>query len=833
MGHNWQTVKSRAMPSFWQAPLVPAALALTAGIVADRYLDLPSFWTLAGALAGLAAWALAWTSRQVNLALVYLLASLAALGAVYHHGYREWFAADDVSCFAKDEPRPVVLRGVLDEEPALSPALPHDPLRTLDRRIITRTVLRVTAIRQRVGWTPASGRAALIVAGALHQVHVGDEVEIVGRLLRPRRPSNPGEADYASFLRDQRICAQVWVREQEESVRLLAEGSPLSPAGWLAAVRGWAHRALEELLPPEQHGLAMALLLGENHMLQSSEWEKYQRSGVIHVLAISGQHLSILAAFLWPLLRLVRLSRRKAACLLAVFLLSYALLTGGRPPIMRAAVMVLALCGGILLGRPTQLPNLFALAWIVVVLLNPTDVGDAGCQLSFLSVAILFWGLPKGGNEADSLTQLKDQFRPAWQRGLRHLLGRGAAAYGVTLAICLAVAPLVAFRYHLVSLLGLLLGPPVVLLAALALLAGFAVLGLALVCWPLAQAVALLLRLGLAGCDGFVQFGVRVPGAYWYVPNLPQWWVWLFYLSLLAGLTVPALRQRWRQVGLVLLVWLCVGLFALAGRTYDPVELRCTFLAVGHGGCTVLETPDGRVLLYDVGSLAGPDVARRYVAPYLWQRGIRRIDEVFLSHADLDHFNGLVDLLDRFAIGQVSLTPTFAERQTEGAQLTLAILRRHGVPTRMVKSGDHLWAGDVILDVLHPPPGRLGENENARSLVLLVRHAGHSFLLTGDLDGAGRQRVLTLPRLAVDVLQAPHHGSRTANTEELAKWARPQVVISCQGPPLWPARGPDPYAAIHARVLSTWHHGAVTLRSSSAGLMVEAFRTGEHWRLGP
>src|SRR5262249_45043581 len=152
-------------------------------------------------------------------------------------------------------------------------------------------------------------------------------------------------------------------------------------------------------------------------------------------------------------------------------------------------------------------------------------------------------------------------------------------------------------------------------------------------------------------------------------------------------------------------------------------ELRCTFVAVGHGGCTVLETADGRVLLYDAGSLTGPDVTKQVIAPFLWSRGIRRIDEVLLSHADLDHFNGLTELLERFAVGQVTCTPSFSEKHLAGVELTLAELRRHGVPVRTVKAGDVLTAGDVTLEVLHPPAVGPDGNENTRSLVLLVRHA--------------------------------------------------------------------------------------------------------------
>jgi competence protein ComEC len=206
-------------------------------------------------------------------------------------------------------------------------------------------------------------------------------------------------------------------------------------------------------------------------------------------------------------------------------------------------------------------------------------------------------------------------------------------------------------------------------------------------------------------------------------------------------------------------------------------ELRCTFLAVGHGGCTVIQTPDGRTLLYDAGSKNGPEVTRYHIAPFLWSRGIRRIDEVFLSHADLDHFNGLAALLEGFAVGQVTCTPTFADKTSPGVKYTLDLLEKRRIPIRIVRAGDRLSAGEVILDVLHPPAVRLEGNENARSMVLLIRHAGHTLLLTGDLEGPGLERVLALTPQRVDVLMSPHHGSPTANTEALAKWARPKVVL--------------------------------------------------------
>src|SRR4029079_17302302 len=126
---------------------------------------------------------------------------------------------------------------------------------------------------------------------------------------------------------------------------------------------------------------------------------------------------------------------------------------------------------------------------------------------------------------------------------------------------------------------------------------------------------------------------------------------------------------------IAIVVWTFIGL-ALSYRPRTTDELRVTFHAVGHGGCVVMETPDGQVLLYDAGTTTGPDAVRRVIAPYLWSRGIARIDEVFLSHADLDHFNGMTELLKRFPVGRVTLTPSFADKTSPGVAAMLDALDR-------------------------------------------------------------------------------------------------------------------------------------------------------------
>jgi competence protein ComEC len=416
-----------------------------------------------------------------------------------------------------------------------------------------------------------------------------------------------------------------------------------------------------------------------------------------------------------------------------------------------------------------------------------------------------------------------DKERSWWLRGLRKVGWWVVQAYLVSTVLWLAVVPLVIFRYNLVPVAALLIGPPVVLLTSIALITGFLAFPVMLLCPPLAPVAAWPTYGCLRLCQGLVNWAAAWPVGPFFVRDVPTWWLWVFYAGLFAGLLLEPVRLRWRWLALAGMLWLCVGLVAWLWPA-PADEMRCTFLSVGHGGCTVIETPDGRTLLYDAGAMGSPDVARFQIAPFLWSRGVRRIDEVFLSHADADHFNGLPLLVERFAVGRVTTTPTFGNKPTAAVRQTLSLLGERQIPVRVIKAGDRLAAGSVMIDVLHPPEMGPEGIENVRSLVLLVRHADHRIMLTGDLSGLGMKQVLALPPAPVDVLMAPHHGSASANPQGLAAWARPAWVVSGEGPPRGSRGSSASYSRAGAVYLTTWDRGAVTVRSRPGGLDVTCFR---------
>ncbi len=826
-------------PAPWRewarAPLVPVALAASVGLLADRYIGVTLDLALPAAVLALVGW---YFSRRTSpqVAFGWLLVCAGTLAAAHHHAHRNPEAPNDIAAFAKDSPTAVRVRGRLAEEPDRFRPPRHDPLLTVQRDASSMGVLEITAIEGSAGWHAATGNVRLSVEGRIDDLHCGDVVEVFGRLTLPEGPHNPGERDYRAFLLDRRITADLRVKRSTDAVVRLEEGWRASLFGWLAVVRGWGSRALARSLPKDESGLATALLLGDSTALDRDEWDVYVRTGVIHVLAISGQHLVILGWFAWLVFRVCGVRRRHAAWAVAALLLGYALLTGARPSAVRAAVMVCAVCGGIILRRPIIMANVFALAWLVVLVVNPTDPFTAGCQLSFLSVFILLWGAVRWlkPRELTPVEQLIEETRGTPEKILRAALRVLVQTFAVSVILTVVNAPLVLAGQNVISPIGMLLGPPLILLTAIALVTGFLLLIVSPAGSWVAEPFARVTEWCMTACEWLVHLGDRVPAGYVYCPAPPMWWLVGFY-ALVAGMVLFD-GTRAKRFLAAICAWVFVGLaLGLPPRTSD--ELRVTFLAVGHGCCVVIETPDGRVLLYDTGTTAGPDAMRRVVAPYLWSRGIGRIDEVFLSHADLDHFNGLPELLRRFHVGQVTMTPTFPDKNSPGVGAVLAALEKHDVPRRTVIAGERFTAGSVSFEVLHPPAVGPEGTENARSLVLLVRHEGHTILLTGDLEGEGQALVTAKPVAPVDVLLAPHHGAKTANAPRgpaekpepgaVASWARPKLVVSSQRTGSAAAHLHANYGAVGATVWDTPTAGAVTVCSHATGVTAEAFRTHE------
>ncbi len=355
-----------------------------------------------------------------------------------------------------------------------------------------------------------------------------------------------------------------------------------------------------------------------------------------------------------------------------------------------------------------------------------------------------------------ALDDLERLFEPRWRKALRRVETSMFDGIVASAVVWLAALPLVAFRFHLVSPIGILLNIPLIPLTSAAMLLG----GLSLVvsvAWgplggPLAWAAARLLSL----TQTVVLWGVAQPLGHRFVVG-PTWgWVLVFYAILgVAAIAatktarIPGQDQHGRfnhkGVWWLLVAWIVPG-WLLAGTVAGRATLEAEFLAVGHGLAVLIHTPDGQTLLYDCGRMGDPSVGRRIIAPALWARGVSRIDTVFLSHADQDHYDGLPDLLDRFPIREVRLSPGFAGADNPMATRLIEQLRARGVPVQAITAPRSWDKAGVQFTLSHPPAGWHPEtSDNARSLVLDVAYQGRHLLLTGDLEQLGLDEMVDRP----------------------------------------------------------------------------------------
>ena len=275
----------------------------------------------------------------------------------------------------------------------------------------------------------------------------------------------------------------------------------------------------------------------------------------------------------------------------------------------------------------------------------------------------------------------------------------------------------------------------------------------------------------------------------------------------------------------LLVVWALVGLTSSFVTHRGPAPLVCTFLALGHGCSVVLELPDGQTLLYDAGRLGSPTAAARSISGHLWSRGLTRLDAAVISHADVDHYNALPELLRRFTIDTVYMTPTMiADRSAAVGQLRAAI---EGASTRLVplEAGLPLpLGGDCSLRVLHPPPGGIQGSDNANSLVISIEYRGHGILLTGDLESPGLERLLSQPAPPSQILLAPHHGSLRSDPPGFSAWSCPQLVVISGNRTPDAERVAETYRQQGAHVLNTAVVGAVTVKIDQSGLRTKTLR---------
>jgi competence protein ComEC len=629
-------------------------------------------------------------------------------------------------------------------------------------------------------------------ASALEQAESGERWRVQARLRPPRTRWNPGGSESSDQLRRRGIGA-IAIPSEPSLVARLPERER---ARWLAPVHGMRRRGAEELGAHGRGGALLAALgLGERAALPWNVRGAFRKLGLSHLLAVSGLHLALGAALFYGLARralarvpglAVRVDvRLPALALAAAAACAQALLSGWGVPVQRALVLLLATAFAVGRGRPSRRLEPLALAALFVLAADPASLFDVGAQLSFAASAAL-------------LLSARAETREGRFSRLEAALRAPASAGAVT-------APLVARAWGGVAPLGLLANVvavpwvafvllPVALLASL--VAAFAPTGFGQLVLATASGLADLTLV-------VVEAAARIapPVSLGRTPSL-VWWL------VSAGVAVVSLACRSTAARVAAWFVVVAILQAAPPRRIEPGPPRLVALDVGHGDAIVVQGREG-ALLVD-GALALPeglDRGERNVLPALAALGVRRLDLVVASHADLDHRGGLPAVIRQLPVGALWL-PFGSLGDSDFAELLGAALAR-GVPVQEQGSGSApSLFGDVLVEPIWPPRGSHLGSRNDGSLVVRISAAGTRVLLAGDVGPAAEAELSRRGGLSADVLLLPHHGSRTSSTASFLDAVDPVVVVvstSCGGRFRTPH--PDVVARVRARALPLWWTG--------------------------
>lgn len=720
--------------------------------------DLPPVWP----------WALAWVGVLVLAGLLRSRAVLAfALGIGWAWGNAAVRLPNDLP--AALEGVDLLIQGYIASLPDVTAA---DPQFDFD---VTAARSAVPS-RIRLAWYDTEDRPA-----------PGEAWQFVVRLKRRNGFANPGGFDYEGHLFRHGIGATGYVSDDARNVRL----APPSAKYAVVRLRAWiAQRLASAVNNHPMLGILQGLAVGDTQAMSADQWRVFAATGMTHLMAISGLHISMIAALAawlgggiarWPAAQRHRLTAIHGQVICGGFAaVGYSLLAGMSVPTQRTLAMLSIWFIARLWRRELSAGNALGSALIGILLIDPFAPLAAGAWLSFGAVAVILLAV-SGRRAREGTVRNFARVQLAVTVGLTPVL---IGAFGSVSLISPLTNAIAVPLFTLVVVPLVLAGA---LLAAMWLPAGSLVLGatahLLQWCWPA------------------FEWSARVPFALWHFPQLPL----TVSAALLVGtllLVLPGIAPT--RIAAVLL---CMPALIWRPPTPSRGEFRLALLDVGQGLAAVVHT-HSHVLVYDTGPAfrTGRDAGELVVMPYLRSQGVRRIDTLMVSHGDLDHRGGMRSVTD-----SISVVRTLNGPSVKSALAGSAPCQR-----------GQKWSWDgVEFEVLHPI-GTAYARDNDSSCVLRVAGEGGSVLLTGDIQRDSEAAIVDAGIEPVDIVIAPHHGSRTSSTADLVAATKPALVLFPVGyRNRWGFPKPDVvdrWRAVGAQTLSTASSGAIEVDVSAGGI---------------
>ncbi len=653
-----------------------------------------------------------------------------------------------------------------------------------------------------------------IYTSSKNSYKVGNILSVSGKIKKFQKASNPGQFDEYLYNKMLRIDYKV----NAERIEIVNEDYSLFRQLLYDAKKRFTN-VYQEILPPKNAGILSAMILGEMSLLEPKVKDLYQQSGISHILAISGLHVSLLGLSIYQFLRRIRLPVFLTGGISISVIISYGILTNFSVSTNRAVVMMIILIAAGFIGRTYDLLSATAFSALIILIQSPLQCRNAGFLLSFGAIT----GIALMNPVVSELFPLKNKL---WD-GLKSSIGIQI----ITLPIILY------FFYEFPTysvIINMIILPTSSIIILLSILAGI----LGCISLPLGTFAIGGVHYLLNFYEWVCRTGGRVP---WntFLIGRPDIWVITAYYSIILLLIGCHLKIN-RKISVLLLSFLVI----IFNKSQN-VGLKVTFLDVGQGDGIFIMTPEGTTYLIDGGSTDVSKVGRYRLEPYLKVNGVGILDYAIVTHADSDHISGLKELMEEMENGipgrntvmykgniiiRNLILPAVTQKDEAYQELVLLALSK-GIEVLYIQKGDTIEEGELKFTCLHPASDYNFTSRNAYSTVLGVSFKEFDLLLTGDLEADGEDMVLKeLKALAVtdyDVLKVAHHGSKNSTYEEFLELIKPEFsVISCGKNNSYRHPAPEllerlQKAGSHIKI--TYESGAVTLKTDGINMKISEY----------
>lgn len=656
-----------------------------------------------------------------------------------------------------DEPVRILLRGTVADDPIVS----DTPYGTKKIRF----TLNSNFAKVDDKWKIVTGLVSVSISSKNdRRYQYGDELLLDGMLSKPHSLRNPGLFNYANYLAIKEIYSYIRVKDSR-LVKIIGHGR----TNWLMAssykIRDRLNDILDKRFKMPYGGFLKSIITGERMGLGEEIEDDFIKTGTVHVIAISGLQVGLIAGIVLAIFGLLRIPKRINLVLTLIMLLFYSLMTGANPPIMRAVIMFFIFVAGYLINRDADILNSLSLAALIILLWNPKELFDPSFQLSFISIAGTILLCPV----IDTFLGIPDAFKmPVGSKVRLYFL----KSISVSIAAWLASWPLVAAYFNIVS--------PVSVVANLIVIPALFALSAASFLFFAANFLSPFLGGMVSGIVSRIEqilfainhvlaqlplayFRMKAPGKIFLV-------IYYFFLLWLFIFPDPLLFKRLKiyKKHAVIIFLVALNIFAYS-EIYSIFRknLAITFLDVGQGDSAFIELPGRGNILIDGGSGGEDekfDIGKSVVAPYLWNRGVRVIDAVIATHFHEDHIGGIIYVLENFKVGCVIDNGALSVGNKIHDRY-MRLIKEKRIRHLTVGEGDtiEIFRG-IKLSVLNPPKGEGLADSNEDSLSIKLTYKNFSCLFCGDMKSNSLDRLLSYGKfLESDVIKIPHHGGSPGN----------------------------------------------------------------------